>query len=92
MDRDTMSADDALGVAIVPLGRLIFAEGVDPFAGAWAPTAPGESAVPRAQALFRAPVILGGVHHGFIRGCLVLSPDAPIPLVNFWAGRGLKLR
>ena len=53
MDRDTMSADDALGVAIVPLGRLIFAEGVDPFAGAWAPTAPGESAVPRAQALFR---------------------------------------
>lgn len=92
MDRDQLSADDLLGVAILPLSHLLFAEEVDPFSGQWAPIMPGESAVARAPALFRAPVILGGIHQGYVRGSLVISADAPIPIASFWAGRGLKLR
>ena len=86
-----MSADDLLGVAIIPLSHLLFAEDIDPFAGVW-PPAPVSGGPVRVQALFRAPIVLSGIHRGFLRGKLALSPDVQVPLKNFWAGRGLKLR
>jgi hypothetical protein len=103
MDKDNMTADDSLGIAVLPLSSLLFAEDVDPFKGQWPPplnsaqsssngaTLPSYQPVPRAQALFYAPVILEGVHKGFLRGHVALQPEPVLSIEALWDARNLSL-
>ncbi len=94
-------SDDFLGMAVVPLSTLLFAEEINPFKGMWAPTniasipsgatSSSYQPVQRAQALFRAPVILGGVPKGFLRGHIVLQQEPPLLIESLWEARGMSL-
>ena len=86
MDRDTVTADDLLGCAVLSFRTLRFADGADPFAGAWPP---GGGA---ARASFKLPVVYSGVTMGSVSGTVrrgrsawtsstraATSPPAPAP-------------
>jgi hypothetical protein len=47
--------------------------------------------VPRAQALFHAPILLDGIHKGFLRGHVVLQPEPVLSMESLWDARNLSL-
>ncbi len=104
MDKDLMMADDFLGMAVVPLRSLLFAEGINPFKGQWpqtnvaslssGATSPTSSHQPmqHAEALFHAPVYLEGVPKGFLRGHVNLQPEPVISIESLWDARSIILQ
>ena len=86
MDRDTVTADDLLGCAVLSFRTLRFADGADPFAGAWPP---GGAA---ARASFELPVVYSGVTMGSVSGTVALRPAGALGLDEFYKGRNLATR
>jgi len=88
MDRDMVSADDEIGVAVVPLSSLIFPPNFDPFEGKWPPG----SSPARVQALFSVPVLHQGKQQGQLRGRISMGPELyPQPIESIWQGRYLSI-
>lgn len=83
MDRDTVTADDLLGCAVVSLRSLRFAGGADPFSDVW--PSDGSPAI----ASFDLPILYGGVKLGSISGTLAFSRAAPLTLDELYRGRNL---